>query len=201
MSIFNLPSWFNSSMSTSARESTRRLKIENRPTSFEDNRQFRYFEVLDSVSHTSEIVYKFTATNPVVILLRQLDLYQGGRLYVVHRTDGVTFNDGLLSDASNRIFNVNGDLTKSGRTVHPATGVTMQKAVVAAGTFISANSPPNGTVVLTDGNANRATTAYGPSDQLAGVSAGQSFYLVFNHIGQNNATSGLFQIIYEESGI
>lgn len=178
-----------------------RTPVENRPTSFDDNRQFRFFDVLTAVPHTSELVYKFTATNPVVILLRELDLYQGGRLYLVHGTDGVTFNDALLEDVSNQIFRVNGDLSKSGRSVHPTTGVTVEKATVAAGTFVYTNPPPNGTIVLTDGNANRATSAYGPSDQLAGVYAGQSFYLVFNHIGANNATGGIFQLQYEESGI
>lgn len=121
-------------------------------------------------------------------------------MYLVYGdTANVTFDDNDLVDVSDKVFTVNGDLTVSGLDAHPISGVTVERAIVANGSFASTDNPPNGTIVLTSSGGNKATSAYGPSDQKAGLAAGQSFYLVHEHIGANSNTSGLFTLQWEEN--
>ena len=172
----------------------RRLKVEPEQSSFVDNHQFRYFESFHDVPYGSQVVYYFQTVNPVNIVFRKLDLYQGGREYLVYGTTGVTFTGTLGSPLP--IHTVNNNLKPSNIT-HPVSGVTVRKAV-GAGIFSSTATPPHGTICLTDGNSNRASATYAPNDQKSGVAAGQSFYLVLNHIGSNNNTSGQITVLWEE---
>lgn len=180
---------------TAGGQGYRRLQVDQEQASFQNNEQFRLFDRYVSVPNTSQIVYYFETTNPLFVLFRKLDLYQGGREYLVYPTTGVTFTGTLGSPLP--LANVNGHL-RLDRLVHPTSGVTVRKAV-GAGIFNAGSVlPPNGTVCLTDGNANRASATYAPNDQKSGVAAGQSFYLVLEHIGSNNATSGQFSLMWEE---
>lgn len=175
----------------------RRIAVDSQQTSFESNEQFRMFQRLVSIPAGSQLVYKLETVRALNIMLRKINLWEGGREYLVYGDDGQnTFDDGLLG-APIKIHNVNSNLNDT-ITSHPVSGVTIRKAV-GAGIFTSTNTePPNGDIALTDGNANRATANYSADDNKGGVAAGGSFYLVFNHIGQTSVTNGQFTLLWEE---
>lgn len=173
-----------------------RVKVDSQQTSFAANEQFRFFYEIDNVSNVNQIVFKFTATNPVNIIRRTLELYSGGRKYRVYPdTENVTFT-GTLDDVD-IITPVNTDLSDSGLSTHPETGVTIQ-GDVGSSIFSTSDAPRNGTVVVTDGNSNRATNQYTPNDEKAGVAGGASFWLVLDHVGSNDPADGFLTILWEE---
>ncbi len=186
---------------TSTVQGVRRVKVESLPSSFEENTQFRFFEDISrlnagaGVPATSQLVYKFTATNAVIVFLRQINIWEGGRKYLVYPADGNETFTGTFTDVSSQIYPTSAIVGPSGSI--PATGVTVERAI-GAGIFSTTSLPRNGTASLTDGNANRATSSYTANGDRGGVAAGQSFYLVFDHIGQANPTLGLFLIAFEE---
>jgi len=164
---------------------------------FTANQQFRLFDELVAVPAASQLVYKFTATNPLYVILRTINIWAGGRKYTVVPADGnETYDPTGEVDISDQLYPTNGVLSGDLIT-HPATGVTVTRNV-GAGIFSSTSKPRNGTAVLTDGNQNRASSAYTANGDRGGVAGGQSFYLVFDHIGSSNATDGLFMIVYNE---
>lgn len=175
----------------------RRIAVDAQQTSFEANEQFRLFDRLEAIPQGQQVVYKFESVNPVNIMLRKINLWSGGREYLVYPAYAQnTFDDGLLGSPL-PIFNVNSNL-HGGLVSHPVSGVTIRKAV-GAGIFTSTNTtPPNGDLALTDGNNNRATANYSTDGNRGGVSAGGAFYLVFNHIGANGDTNGQYTLLWEE---
>lgn len=194
---YTIPDFGPSDIMTSDAVGVRRVAVDAQQTSFEANYQFRMFNRLVAVPQGQQVVYKFESTNPVNIMLRKINLWSGGREYLVYPDDGQnTFDDGLLG-APLKVFNVNSNL-RDGLSSHPVSGVTIRRAQ-GAGIFTSTNTePPNGDVALTDGNANRATANYSSDGNRGGVAAGSAFYLVFNHIGANNATNGQYTLLWEE---
>lgn len=185
---------------------TSRLRTDQQQTSFEENAQFRFFDDLsdqteyggtnESIPANQVLVYKFTASNPVNIQSRILNLVQGGRKYLVFPADGnETITGGTFEDVSDQIFPVNGNL-REGLAAHPATGVTVEKR--RATSFTTTSKARTGTSSKTDGNANRASSTYSPDGQRAGVAGSQSFYLVLFDVDGTNATEMLFTVAYEE---
>lgn len=82
---------------TSQRRPSVRLKTDNQQTSFEENRQFRFFEDLsiqqwsgedNSIASGDIVVYRFTAVNALNIQARILDGWAGCRKYLVFPADG-----------------------------------------------------------------------------------------------------------------
>lgn len=89
---------------------TRRFKVDSQQTSFEENRQFRFFEDLslqqwnlsggnpveNSIPSGDVLIYKFTAPNPLNIQSRLLNGWAGGRKYLVFPVDGNETITGVL---------------------------------------------------------------------------------------------------------
>lgn len=173
-----------------------RLAVDAQPTSFSMNTQFRFFDEIDDVSSGNQIVYKFNATNPVNVFLRSINLWEGGRRYLVYPADGNETFTGSFNDLSDQVYLTNGNLNEDISTP-PISGVTVERAI-GSSIFTTASKPRNGTAMLTDGNANRASSAYQANGDQGGVAENQSFYLVFDHIGSNNPTNGLFLLSWEE---
>lgn len=201
-------SWFNSNLLTTLAEKLGRLKTDSAPSSFDENRQFRFFEDLSipdfgavggagsGVPASSQLVYRIASTYEMQVFLRQINVWQGGRKYLVYPADGnETYDNSSEVDVSDQIYPTNGIL-RDGLTQHPESGVTITRAF-GQNIFSTTSKPRNGTAALTDGNSNRASSSYTANGDRGGVGAGQSFYLVFDHIGSNNATLALYLIAFE----
>lgn len=184
---------------TNKRPRTSRLPVDNQPTSFEDNSQFKLFHRLIEIPSNEQVVFKFSSANPVNIMERKINLWQGGREYLVIPDQGQYSSvDPLLSVIPST--NVNGNLLDRNITEHPATGVTIQYGLLTGADQIVIDPTdqfPNGDAVQTGGNVNRANSVLLTSPNKSGVAAGQAFYLVFNSIN-NSATSGHFYLQWEE---
>lgn len=180
-----------------------RIPVDQQQTSFEQNRQFRLFfefsgewsATLPALPTGQQLVLKFTSPNALNVFARRPELWQGGLKYLVFADNASVTFTGTLAPLE-RIANVNGNLTDSELPAHPVTGVTVEWAM-GTGIFSSTDWARNGTVVKTDGNQNRNTNNYGPSDERGGVAAGQTFWLVMDSIAQGD-TQGLLTIMYEE---
>lgn len=182
---------------------TKRVNTDSQPTSFEENAQFRIFHRLIGISDANDIVFKFTATNPVNIMERKINAWSGGREYLVIPDDGSysAIDAQLTTDVT--IRSVNGNLADSGLDAHPESGVTV---IMSSGSGLAddfgitdESQYPNGDAVNTDGNANRANNSLLSTPNMSGVAAGQSFYLVFIGInGSSNATNAHFTVQWEE---
>ena len=184
---------------TNKRLRTSRLPVDNQPTSFEDNVQFKLFHRLIEIPTTQQIVFKFTSVNPVNIMERKINLWRGGREYLVVPDQGqYPAVDPLLSVIPSTT--VNGNLLGRNIPTHPVTGVTIEYGLLTGGDQIviaPTDQFPNGDAVQTDSNTNRANSVLLATPNKSGVAAGQAFYLVFNNIN-SSATSGHFYLQWEE---
>lgn len=182
---------------------TARLPVDQQPTSFEENHQFRIFHRFISIPNANDVVFKFSATNPVNIMERKINLWAGGREYLVIPDDGSYASVDALLTTPVQVRSVNGNLEDSGYESHPVSGVTV---IMSSGSGLAApfgitstSQYPNGDAVQTDGNANRANNSLLAASNKSGVSRNQSFYLVFLGISAGNAaTSGHFTVQWEE---
>lgn len=197
------PSAFPQGVLTSPFEGVARIATDSQPSAFYENSQFRLFDDIsalnagDGVPHTSQLVYHFETVNPVIVYLRQINIWQGGRRYLVYPADGnETYSATGEVDISDQLYPTNGIL-HPGLSSQPATTVTVKRKI-GAGIFSTTSKPRNSTASLTDGNANRAASAYTANGDQGGVGGGSGFYLVFDHIGANNETKGLFLVAYSE---
>lgn len=181
---------------TSSDYGNERVRVDAQQTSFEDNEQFRFFDRIVDVPYTSQVVYKITVgANPINLFKRRINLWEGGREYLVYADDGnVTFT-GTLAD-SGVITPLNTNLSV-GLPSHKNTQASAQRAD-GASIFSSTSEPVSGTAALTDGNANRASTQYSNDDERLGVAAGTVIWAVFEHIGANNDTNGHYELAWEE---
>lgn len=187
------------SLLTGSNPSTARLSVDAQPTSYESNEQFKIFQRMESLSNNDQLVFKFEAENAVNIMIRSINLSSGGREYLVYPDDGnVTFT-GTLSSVP--VLTVNGNFQDSGLSAHPTSGVTLSKAT-GAGIFSSTSEPVDGDLAIAPeiGNGSNARQTGGGSTNpnMSGVAAGQTFWLVFNHVGANDPTSGQFKLQFEE---
>lgn len=208
MNFDYLTSWFSSILSTNPGKSTGRLKTDDQPTSYEENRQFKIFRRFIDVPTTQQMVFKFEASAPCNIMERKINIWAGGREYLVipydsgnteHTAIDALFDENTVVD----ITSVNGYLGDSGLAEHPASQVTINY-VTGAGlitvdnAFGSESQYPNGDAVQTDSNANRANNALLATPNMSGLDAGQAFFLLFRNISQSTATSGHFYLQWEE---
>lgn len=177
---------------------TGRIKVEPQPTSFEENSQFRIFHRMIGIASTDQIVFKFDSTNAVNIMERKINLWEGGREYLVIPDDGSYGAVDAALTTSVQVRTVNGNLSDSKLPVHPTSGVTVSYGT-GAGLFSISDTEqfPNGDAVKTDNNSGRANNQLLASPNLSGVAAGQAFYLVFLPLGSGN-TSGHFLVQWEE---
>ena len=177
-------------------DSTRRLAVDSQQTSFEENEQFRFFDRLVEVANANQVVYKVTVGNPVNVFRRAVNLWEGGREYLVFPDSAnVTFT-GSLTDVTSEIGEVNSNL-REGLASHPVSTMQVQKAV-GAGIFSSTDKPILGTGVLTDGNANRATNSYEDNGARAGIARNAVLWITLNPIGSVSSTNGQVELVYEE---
>lgn len=181
---------------------TARIPVDQQPASFEENHQFRIFHRFIGIPNNHDIVFKFTATNPVNIMERKINLWSGGREYLVIPDNGSYGALDALLTTPVTVWTVNGNLEDSGYATHPDSGVTviMSSGIGLAAPFgvTDLSQYPNGDAVQTDGNANRANNSLLAAPNMSGVSRNQSFYLFFRGIGNNNAlTSGHFTVQVE----
>lgn len=189
-------------MTTDEDYNVSRLKVDSQPTSYEQNHQFKIFHRFIDVANSAQIVFKFAATNPVNIQERKINLWEGGREYLVIPDLGQYPGlDAKLTEVVN-VTNVNGNLQDSGLTSHPLTGVSVTLGVLTGGDVISIGDSdqfPNGDAVKVDtsGGSNKGNNQNLSSPNLSGVAENQSFYLVFNSIG-SSSTSGHFYLQWEE---
>lgn len=172
-----------------------RIPTESRPSKFYEHKQFRFFDRLDGVTAASQIVYKVTVETDIEVFERSLELWSGGREYLVYPdTQQVNFT-GSLTPVVDRISNLNG-IVKNGLPI-PTTKLLVEKAT-GAGIFTTTDLPQIGTAVLTDGNSNRASSVYTPDSTRLGIPNGTVIWLVLNQVGASTATKGIVTLSYEE---
>lgn len=186
-------------IATSRDKRTARLRTDNQPTSFETNEQFRIFHRFIGVPNAEQMVFKFSVTNPVNIQDRKINLWSGGREYLVVPDDGSYGAVDPLLTTPVQVRTVNNNLRDSGLPSHPVSGVTV---VYGTGSNLipiaDTDQFPNGDAVLTDASGNKGNSNLLESPNLSGVGENQSFYLVFTGINGNDGTSGHFLVQWEE---
>lgn len=181
------------------REGLRRLKVDSQQTSFESNQQFRIFHRFINVPDNQQMVFKFAVTNPVNIQDRKINLWSGGREYLVIPDDGSYGAVDAVLTTPVQVRTVNNNLRDSGLDAHPVSGVTVDYGT-GAGLFTIGDTDqfPNGDAVLSDAAGNKGNSNLLDSPQLSGIGANQAFYLVFTGINGNSGTSGHFLVQWEE---
>ena len=191
-------SWFNSNLLTSDKEKTARLKIDSQQTSFEENRQFKFFdEIVVGSSDGDQLVYKVASSNPVILFYRMLGLYNGGVTYRIYEDDGSHTFTGSLSQRG-RITPVNTDLSDSGLSSHPYSTATILGAT-GIEIFTPGSGPITGTSAMTSNQANRTAGALAGEDVRLGYSAGLSAWIVMTKIDSvSGDTEGEFELYFEE---
>ena len=170
-----------------------RFKVDSQPSSFEANEQFKIFYRIQSVPTTQQMVLKFESVNALNIMVRKINLWSGGREYLVYGDDGSHTVAGTFSPVD--VFAVNGNVQGGG--AHPVSQVTASVAF-GAGIFTAGSLPTNGDAVVTDTNLNRATNQPLADTNQSGVPSNSTFYLVFNHIGSNDPSTGHYYLQWEE---
>jgi hypothetical protein len=186
-------------IATSRDKRIARVRTDNQPTSFEANQQFRIFHRFIGVPDNQQMVFKFSVTNPVNIQDRKINLWSGGREYLVIPDDGSYSSVDASLTTPVQVRTVNNNLRDSGLPLHPVSGVTVSYGT-GAGLFTIADTDqfPNGDAVLSDASGNKGNSNLLESPNLSGVGENQSFYLVFTGINGNSGTSGHFLVQWEE---
>ncbi len=173
-----------------------RFKVDSQQTSFENNSQFHLFYRMQEIPSGSQMVIKLDIVNPINIMKREIDVWTGGREYLIYREDGTHIAPAVFDDTLDN-YPVNENVQGGG--AHPVSAVIAQIAI-GSGIFDENGGTPafNGSASVTDSGANKATSQSSESAGLAGYAAGTTLYLVFDHIGANNDTSGHYYLQWEE---
>lgn len=190
------------SLSTGRYDKTRRIKTDDQPTSYEENKQFKIFHRMIGIATTGQIVFKFSTVPALNILERNITAWGGGREYLVIPDTGQYPAVDALLTTSVQVRNVNGNLEDSGLPVHPTSGVTVDYGVLTGGNQIPIADDdqfPNGDVIVVDEGGFFSVTNSQLSNSVnkSGVAAGQAFYLVFRNIS-SDAFDGQFFLQWEE---
>jgi hypothetical protein len=165
-----------------------RVPTEPRPSGFYKKIQFQYYDRLLDVSTSNQVVYKFVMNTPVEVIGRELDLYAGGREYLIYRdSPAVTFT-GTLSD-SGLLRNINA----IGGS--PSSQSTIQRAI-GAGIFSCTDHPVIGVPIVVGNGGSRRNTVYTPDTLRVGLEP-STVWIVMNNLG-NASTKGSFILTYEE---
>jgi len=184
---------------TTTNNKTARIPVDSQQTSFEENRQFRFFDdVLISKTSGAQLVYKVSAVNPFILFNRTIGFYQGGAIYRIYANDGShTFDDGLLGDPVSP-FPVNGDLSDSGLPSHPASTITLEKAE-GVNIFTAGSLPKTGTSVRSGTNNSQSSGALASDAVRLGFPDNFSAYIVFTVInGLADDSKGEYELYFEE---
>lgn len=186
-------------IATSRNKNLARIPVDSQQTSFEANEQFRIFHRFIGVPDNQQMVFKFSVTNPVNIQDRKINLWSGGREYLVVPDDGSYSAVDPLLTTPVQVRTVNNNLRDSGLPSHPVSGVTV---IYGTGSNLipiaDTDQFPNGDAVLSDATGNKGNSNLLESPNLSGVGENQSFYLVFTGINGNSGTSGHFLVQWEE---
>lgn len=185
---------FHEDVWTSDQEGLRRLKTDGGQASFDENRQFRYFDRWGNISEGDQIVYLATLAEPINLTGRDVRLHIGGREYLSYINDGSHTFTGTLVD-SGRISPANNNVAGGG--AHPAPTVVIQRAI-GPNIFTEGSLPLTGDITVSSGNVNQASGSYSPDEDKIGAPGGASFWLVFNHVGSNTPTYGSLLLNWEE---
>lgn len=192
--------WFDSAASflanmvTDLGSETSRFKVDSQPTSFENNSQFHIFYQINELAFADQLVMKFDSINAINIMARKINLWEGGRTYLIYNNDG-THTTVPTVFAPLKIYPVNSNVQGGGS--HPVSELSIGVAI-GSGIFVNGSEAFNGNAVLTDSNNNRASNQALTIDNLAGYKAGTSLYLVMDSIGFNSDTNGHFYLQWEE---
>ena len=144
-------------------------------------------------------MFKFAVTNPVNIQDRKINLWSGGREYLVIPDDGSYSAVDAALTTPVQVRTVNNNLRDSGLPSHPVSGVTVSYGTGAdLFTIADTDQFPNGDAVLSDAAGNKGNSNLLESPNLSGVGENQTFYLVFLGINGNSGTSGHFIVQWEE---
>ena len=170
-----------------------RFKVDSQPSSYEANEQFKIFYRLQGVPQNQQMVLKFESVNALNIMVRKINLWEGGREYLVYGDDGTHTVTGAFTPIP--VYNVNSNVEGGG--AHPVSGVSASVAI-GANIFVEGSKPSNGDAAMTDANASRATAQPLSDTNQSGVPASSTFYLVFNNIALNDDTTGQYYLQWEE---
>lgn len=198
--FYTVPDFGPSDLLTDDRPGIRRLSVDSQQTSFEANEQFQFFASWDEIPNNNQIVYRVDVGSYAVnVFSRSINIASGGRKYRAYIAGNGESFTGTLSDESQKILPVNSNLNPT-LSQHPASDVTVWSAqgigIFSAGTN---DKIIGGATVLTDSNANRASTAFSPETVRLGVASGAVVWLVFYGISPNGTnTDGEFKMIWEE---
>lgn len=185
---------------TTSGGNTGRVKTDSQPSSFEENYQFRIFHRFIGVPNGTQMIFKFAVTNPVNIQDRKINLWSGGREYLVVPVIGAGIQEAEAALTTPvQVRTVNNNLRDSGLPSHPVSGVTVTYGTGVGLIAIADDDQfPNGDAVLSDASGNKGNSNLLESPNLSGVGENQSFYLVFSGINGNDGTSGHFLVQWEE---
>lgn len=170
-----------------------RFKVDSQPSSYEANEQFKIFYRMQEVPQNQQMVLKFESVNALNIMVRKINLWEGGREYLVYGDDGSHTVTGTFTPIN--VYTVNSNVEGGG--AHPVSGVTASVAI-GANIFTQGSEPTNGDASLTDANAARATAQPLQDSNQSGVPAGATFYLVFNNLALIDNTNGHYYLQWEE---
>lgn len=196
--VGSVPNGLPTDLYTSTESNVRRISVDSQPTSFEDNKQFRFVDRFENVSNSNAIVYKVELSVPVNVLYRELGLRLGGRDYFVYPYISDSELVGTANATQRSPLPQNNKL-KDGLTVHPTSGVTFTRYDGATFTPTDAEAYTDTTMVVADGNNSRATNTFNSDGFMSGTGDTEGFWLYLPHTGAtNDNTYGYFRLIWEE---
>jgi len=181
---------------------TTRLKVDPQQSSFEANKQWKFYDDCtgdDGIDDTDVLIYRFTSTNAAKIQLRLINGIGGARKYTVYPYTGdEAITGGAWTDVTlAKVSPINNDLSVSGLSVHPISGVTLEKRIATV--FTTAAPKRTGTAYIASSTGNTSVSSYTASGNSTGLAAGDSFLLVFENINGNDLSEFLFQLEWEEN--
>jgi len=176
---------------------TARIPVDSQQTSFEENRQFKFFDELDIPKQGgSQVVYYVESANPFILFNRMISFYQGGAIYRIYRDDGTHTVPSVTP--ANPVIPVNSDLTDSGLSVHPTSTITLSKAT-GINIFTAGSGPTTGISVRAGTQSRSSSGSIGPDDNRLGFRANFSGWIVFTVIdGLNDNSVGEYELFFEE---
>lgn len=184
MTFFNLPTWFNSRILSSANNETARLKTEDGQTCFDEGRQFRISYPL-SVSSTVRL--KFSAPVDFVLRVQSLECDSGFILFEAFRASQITESTPFSTPVPVYRNNFMSTAPSYTRTINIYNGgqITVNGGELAVETMR----------VKTSGATAQTVTVESGVKGMRGLAAGD-YYLRFTSL---DATStGVYVLIFEE---
>lgn len=183
---------FPTYLMTGSTQDDARVKVDSQQTSFEEGKQFRFFDRLtadDAITSTQQVVYYISTVNAINLFSRVLTVHEGGREYLVYLDDGSHTFTGTLADS--------GVISSIRPSVGLSSSVSIQRAA-GASVFTAGNDPVDGTMAVADTNAARAVPVLSADSLKIEIPAGGGAYVVLNHLGSNDDLVGQLFYAWEE---